>query len=978
MKQLTTLTETCAWLKAEVVGTLRSDSRKVVEGDAFIAWPGTATDGRAYVEQALAQGAQACLVEHEGLHAFGHAPWIASSKVASFKGLKAMTAAIADRFYNHPSQALTLVAITGTNGKTSSAWWIASAMSKLAGTPPPRCAVVGTLGIGQPPHVIPNGLTTPDPVLLQTELANLFEQGITHCAIEASSIGIDEHRLDSTAIKVAVFTNFSQDHLDYHGSLEAYWKAKRKLFDWPSLAHAVVNIDDDKGFELAKELASSSLDLWTTSLRQPARLYASELKASPQGIAFSVTEQALEQGKPGAPTTVRLVCPIVGNFNVANLLGVIGALRCLGYNLQNIANACADLPAVPGRMELITCKGQPAVVVDYAHTPDALAKALQALEPAAREAGGKLWCVFGCGGDRDASKRPLMAAAAEQFADHLIVTNDNPRLEDPLVILADIDRGFSERTERRLIANRTDAIRTAISQAQTNDIILVAGKGHEPYQDIAGQRHPYSDIDTARAILTSQAGTDAMMCLQDASVLLANATLTGDGTPTFRALATDTRTLVAGDLFVALIGDNFDGHGFVGIAKERGAVGAIVSHALPEVDLPQIIVQDTRMALGQLAAAWRHRFDLPVIAVTGSNGKTTVTQMIAAIFKEADGRHALATQGNLNNEIGVPLMVQQLREHHVHAVFELGMNHPGEIATLASIAQPTVALVNNAQREHLEFMHSVDNVARENGSVILALPRTGIAVFPANDLYTPLWRTMAGDRPAITFSLATGADVVATSIHWAQGRWEVSASTPQGDCSFQLAIAGRHNVLNALAALACALAAGISPTVAAAGLSHFEPVKGRSRSFALQWGATTAQGARTLSMVDDTYNANPDSMKAAVDVLAELPKPSLLVVGDMGEVGDNSEQFHTELGRYAKTMGVTRLMCTGPDSLFTARAFGAGEHFESMQSLCEAVIKAAPTHASILVKGSRFMKMERVIAALTLAAKEREGTPYVA
>jgi murE/murF fusion protein len=978
MKQLTTLAETNAWLKAQVTGALRSDSRQVAAGDAFIAWPGAATDGRAYIEQALAQGARVCLVEHEGLQTYRGQPWFTSDKVASFTGLKAVTAAIADAFYGHPSQKMVMVAITGTNGKTSSAWWIASVMSKLAGTPHPQCAVVGTLGIGQPPHVVPNGLTTPDPVLLQTELAKLVQQGITHCAIEASSIGIDEHRLDSTAIKVAVFTNFTQDHLDYHGNLDAYWQAKRKLFDWPSLAHAVVNIDDVRGHALAKELASTPLDVWTTSLHQPARLTASHLLASPLGIAFDVTENSLTQTKPSAPATVRMACPVVGTFNVANLLGVVGALRSLGFELQDIADACTNLPAVPGRMELITTQGQPAVVVDYAHTPDALAKALQALEPAARAAKGKLWCVFGCGGNRDAGKRPLMAAAAEQFADHLIVTNDNPRLEDPKAILADIDRGFSTGTQRVHIANRADAIRTAISQAQANDIILVAGKGHEPYQDVGGQHIPYSDIDTTCAILSSQAGTDTMMHLQDAQSLLNNAELSGDGTAAFRALATDTRTLIAGDLFVALTGDNFDGNAFVGIAKEKGAVGAIVSHAVPDVDMPQIIVQDTRLALGQLATAWRRRFDLPVIAVTGSNGKTTVTQMIAAIFQEADGRHALATQGNLNNDIGVPLMVQKLREHHVHAVFELGMNHPGEIATLAAIAQPTVALVNNAQREHLEFMHSVDNVARENGSVILALPADGTAVFPANDPYTPLWRSMASHRATLTFSLAPGADVVATSVQWVQGRWQVMASTPQGDCSFQLAIAGRHNVQNALAALACALAAGISPVIAAAGLSRFLPVKGRSRSFALPWGAPAARAAHTLSMVDDTYNANPDSMKAAVDVLAELPKPTLLVVGDMGEVGDHSEQFHTELGHYAKAMGIDHLMCTGRDSIFAAKAFGAGEHFESMQSLCAAVVEAAPTQASILVKGSRFMKMEQVITALTLAATEREGTPHVA
>jgi UDP-N-acetylmuramoyl-tripeptide--D-alanyl-D-alanine ligase len=288
---------------------------------------------------------------------------------------------------------------------------------------------------------------------------------------------------------------------------------------------------------------------------------------------------------------------------------------------------------------------------------------------------------------------------------------------------------------------------------------------------------------------------------------------------------------------------------------------------------------------------WRGRFAVPLITVTGSNGKTTVKQMLATVLHHVHGNHHLATKGNLNNDIGLPLTLLRWRANHERAVIEMGMNHPGEIAYLADIAQPTVALVNNAQREHLEFMGSVEAVARENGSVFTFTAPTGTAVFPADEPYTDLWRGLAGGRKVMTFAMNGGADVFAKAAHWKGGAWQVHASTPEGDCHFTVNVAGRHNVKNALAALACAMASGISAQQAALGLSKFEAVKGRSRSMQIDLNG------RPITVIDDTYNANPDSMKAAVDVLADLPQPSLLVVGDMGEVGDNGPAFHRELGQ---------------------------------------------------------------------------------
>jgi len=443
------------------------------------------------------------------------------------------------------------------------------------------------------------------------------------------------------------------------------------------------------------------------------------------------------------------------------------------------------------------------------------------------------------------------------------------------------------------------------------------------------------------------------------------ARLVGDGTTPLLRVHTDTRSLQSGDLFVALKGERFDANGFLADARAAGAAAAVAHQGLESAGLAGIEVPDTLLALGALAAGWRTALHPPLIGVTGSNGKTTVTQMIASVLRAWKGEAAFATQGNFNNDIGVPLMLLRLRASHEAAVIELGMNHPGEIAYLADIARPTVALVNNAQREHLEFMQTVEAVARENGSVFGALPQSGVAVFPADDDYLPVWRELADGRRSVTFG-ASG-DVCCASALWAGGAWRVRIDTPDGAFDTTLQIAGRHNVTNALAVTACAWAAGVPLEDIARGLAAFVPVKGRSRAFGI------TQNGRPITVVDDSYNANPDSMQAAIDVLAELPGPQLLVVGDMGEVGDQGPQFHAEAGTHARERGISQLFALGAQSTHAAQAYGpAARHFEDMASLQTAVQQALPTVGSILVKGSRFMKMEQVVQALEAGTQQAQ------
>ena len=456
-----------------------------------------------------------------------------------------------------------------------------------------------------------------------------------------------------------------------------------------------------------------------------------------------------------------------------------------------------------------------------------------------------------------------------------------------------------------------------------------------------------------------------MMTLAQAHALLPGSVLVGDGGIRIERVHSDTRTLRPGDLFVALRGERFDGHDFLVQAHAAGAVAALAETGLGAA-LPGLRVGDSLQALQQLAAAWRARFELPLIAVTGSNGKTTVTQMIAAILRAWHGSGMLATAGNLNNHIGVPLTLLRLRQddqtwHHA-AVLELGMNHPGEIALLARWAAPTVAVINNAQREHQEFMASVEAVARENGSVITALGAAGTVVIPADDAHAPLWRGLAGSRRVFTFATRGAADVTA-SASWqaADACWAITLHTPAGRAETTLYQAGRHNLHNALAAAAAALAAGAPLPAVAQGLASFLPVAGRSQTLALRLRG------QALTLVDDSYNANPDSVLAAIDVLATLPAPRWLVLGDMGEVGTQGPAFHAEVGAYAQQRGIDHVWAAG--ALCTHVA--AERHFDTVAALLQA-LGDAPTAASALVKGSRFMHMEQVVQALK-AAHEREA-----
>ena len=481
-------------LQGVAASALCADSRRLAPGDVFVAMPGARTDGRAHIADAVARGAAAVLWESQG-----QSPPALTVPNVAVAGLAAISGELARRVFGAPSDALWMLGVTGTNGKTSVSLWLAQALSAAGRS----CAVVGTLGSGQPGALEASANTTPDAISLQRRLADFVASGVQACAMEVSSIGLAEGRVAEVDFDVAIFTNLTRDHLDYHPSMEAYAQAKRALFEAPGLAAAVLNLDDACGRELALALAASGLRRIGYTLGD-ATIVAHLVDELIAGDALELGAAGIRMRVHLGAASVSVAAPVLGRFNAANLLAVLGGLLASGISLQAAAAHLAQVEAPAGRMQAVPGRAdQPLLVVDYAHTPDALEQVLLTLREVARARGGRLLCLFGCGGERDAGKRPLMGELAERLADRVVLTSDNPRGEQPAAIIDDILRGMANRPE--VEADRERAIKLAVSAAAARDLLLIAGKGHESYQETGGRRLPFSDLAIACAALESWA-----------------------------------------------------------------------------------------------------------------------------------------------------------------------------------------------------------------------------------------------------------------------------------------------------------------------------------------------------------------------------------------------------------------------------------------------------------------------------------------
>lgn len=905
-----------------------ADSRRIAGiggAAAFLAYPGGDDDGRRHIADAVKKGAAAVLWEPEGFS------WNASHKVANapVAGLRGYAGAIADYIYGSPSARLFVAAVTGTNGKTTTAWFAAQLLK--------NAAVIGTLGAGVPgKKMTATTTTTPDVAETHRLLRAFADDGIAAVVMEASSHGISQNRLANVRLDCAVLVNLGRDHLDYHGDLRAYWRAKAKLFDTPGINSAIINGGDKNAAALIDDVPMPVLtfcrDDKPVYVKNPTLLWRADGGIVAEGEAFFIDPRTLA----------------FGGCNIDNMLAAFLIARSAKMKWRDIIAAAGKLQLPPGRMQQV---GKSRIYIDYAHTPDALSAALCTMGGE-----GRRIVVFGCGGGRDKGKRAKMGEVAGRYADVAFLTDDNPRDEKPEDIRDAIAAGFYKQVKKgkggkggkgscelRIIPGRAKAIAAAVCAMGGDDIVLVAGKGHEEYQQTGKRRISFSDIAIAgREWEKKLRRRGKPMTTTLAAVICGGESFGGNAN--FRGAAIDTRQLQKGNLFVALRGRNADGHQFVGEAKKRGAAAAMVERQIT-IDIPQIVVGDCARGLAALARQWRHYdcgFDGTVAAITGSNGKTTVKGMLASILAAAVGEKFVhQSEGNKNNLLGLPLSLLQLNKRHKYAVLEAGMDAPGELSQLGDIAMPDVAVITNAQRAHLGGFDSVAAIARAKGEV-LASAKT--AVLNADSPYFSFWRKQCRRRCNVaSFGFGKKAQT--------RGRAATGGATIDGIGFIPLAVAGEHNAVNALAAAAAARVLAIDNAAIAEGLQKFNGVAGRLQFRRAACGAL---------VIDDTYNANPDSMLAAFAVLAKQPGRKIAALGDMLALGENAAKEHQNIA--AALPKDTLLMTTGA---MMKKAGGA--HFDDKDKLARALrreLKNGGNNAAVLVKGSRGMKMETVADAV--------------
>ncbi|MDP4800518.1 MAG: UDP-N-acetylmuramyl-tripeptide synthetase [Burkholderiaceae bacterium] len=984
-------------------GRLLSSTQMLTPLDWFVVRPGRHHDLSALLSAAKTRQPRGLVFDAE--NAASVADWFErqpqpewSPDMESVEGLARRSGWIASGFHGEPSMALEVVGITGTNGKSSVVHGLAEGLARLGR----RTASIGTLGVfsfkGAADPTLPvdrhglqgPGLTSLDPVELHEVLARLRDQGVQWVFLEASSIGLEQGRLEGCRLVAAGITNLSHEHLDVHGTMPAYASAKALL---PACFGVQVVVAMER-LRLAQDQSSQILARAVDASPKPIWVGTTESSQAPQRIVCEAITQAGQYcrwriGK----TEVGFILPTWGHHNLENA-GLIGGLLLeLGISLQEAVLVLSGLDLPQGRLEQVRSEDdqpRPMVLIDYAHTPDALSMVLSALRPVAQSRAGRLVVVFGCGGDRDRSKRPLMGRSAAEAADLVILTADNSRSESTATIIEDIRSGIAPDQQHRIRIqeDRHEAIHMAIESARAQDVVVLCGKGHEKTQLLGDQCLPFDESLIAGA---ARRAWRAPWTLRDLLPILDRAGLSGarwltpptDPTQVVMGVSIDSRRCPAGSLFAAILGERFDGHDFLPEAANQGAVAALVCrHGTDQptdqsMGLPLLMVPDTIAALGALAAAWRADWPGRLVAVTGSNGKTTVKEMIASIMRAAVGRRSQwATPGNLNNQIGLPLSLLGLRSRHRLAVMEIGMNHPGEVLSLALMAKPDLAVVTNAQREHQEFMGTVQACAHENGSVFESLGGQGVVIYPRDPLHESIWASQAAGRSACRFGLATDAcaaqepsvvaEVLAHPTDLAPVSLSLERRSGDGDCQtlhgIRLAGFGEHLARNAAAAAAVGVALGLRDSEVTDGLAAFEVVAGRGRVMSLPDGG---------QLIDDSYNANPDSVRAAMLALSATAGPVAMALGDMGEVGEQGPAFHDEVLRYAAELGLNQLFLLGDAMRSAGQRAGiplCEDGFEAWSASIQDWLRTEQSKGhrpTLWLKGSRFMRMERLIEPLT-------------
>ena len=973
----------------EDVTAVTSDSRKVISGSLFVAVPGDKTDGRLFIPDAIRNGCLAVVVE--GQEEVGEL----SVPVIRTHDCHEAISELAAAWHGYPAEGMRLIGITGTNGKTTCSWLI-EGMLVAAGYRP---GVIGTVNYRYHErdglHILQEApLTTPDPVALQRLLRTMADKGVTHVIIEVSSHALQQKRLGRTCFDVALFTNLSRDHLDYHHTMGQYFAAKQQLFQRhlkPSGTAVVVTGPHAEGVDWGEILCGAI----TNNLLIRCGISAEKCEVRADKVAQTVEGFHCIMDLRGE--MVSFASSLTGGYNVLNVLAAAGVGLGLGLPNDQIREGLASVGRVPGRLERVRLPGEavpagPVVFVDYAHTPDALENVLNTLRDLANR---RLICVFGCGGDRDRGKRPQMGAIAARYADVVLVTSDNPRTENPETILEEIvagvaDCGMERHTLEELLGgssqvggyavmgDRRKAIATACSLAAPGDSLLIAGKGHENYQIIGTVKHFFDDRLEA---------INGLVHWNERHLMAATGgkVMSGEQRTLFHEIVTDSRKLVSSDVFVALSGEIFDGHQYIDAAIENGAAAIIAEQMPPEFRAGVLYIQvnDSLRALGDLAA-YRRRLlgrDVKIAAITGSSGKTTVKEMVAAIFAVAlEGTRTgidplLKTRGNFNNLVGLPLSLLPLEAGNRLAVLEMGMNVPGEIARLAEIADPDIGCINNVHPAHLQGLGSIAGVASAKGELFIGMRPDAIRVVNCDDPHVRAQARKSGGTQ-IGYAATSGGRRhnplirVTRQINLGERGMRFTLHLGQWSRRITVPVPGSHNVGNCAAAAAISHAAGIAPEIIVQGLRHYAPSVDKRLAISELPGG--------LKVVNDAYNANPASMAAGLHTMAAFGENCRRVaaLGDMLELGPASADLHAGIGALAASLGYDSLLLTGAQASSVARAALAGgmstedvqifpDHRAMADWLCRMLATGNLGKGDwLLIKGSRGMRMEQLLDEL--------------
>ncbi len=897
------------------ISAVRYSSRDVQPGDLFVAISGFVTDGHKYIQDAIKRGAAAVLCEKDMPE---NVPWV---KVSSSREALAVLGA---NWYGHPAKSMKIIGVTGTNGKTSVTYLLKELLEKALKV---KVGLIGTICNLIGDAALETERTTPESFELQGLLAKMREAGCQYVVMEVSSHALALSRVGGMEFAVGAFTNLTKDHLDFHKTMPAYAAAKALLFS--CCKEGVFDIDGPWADTM---MAAATSTKYTVSTK-----YAANLRAKNAILASDHIEMDVWEGERCAHLTLG----IPGRFTVSNALVVLGIARRLGISLEAAVDALSLAKGVKGRIEVVPTPGKDyTVLIDYAHTPDGLENVLRSVRDFCK---GRIITVFGCGGDRDKTKRPLMGEIAARLSDYVIVTSDNPRTEVPMEIIRDILQGIGEEKKALLVEeNRRKAIRLALQEAKKDDMIILAGKGHETYQILGTEK---LHLDEREEVATA---LGYGLTLQQAAAFC-----NGKVAPRFAELRFfganfDTRRLKEGELFVALQGAR-DGHDFVPAALEKGAAAVLASKPLGE-NTPAIYVEDTTLALQSLAKGYRECLNLLSVGITGSVGKTTTKEMIAAVLEQ--GYVTQKTAENFNNGIGLPVSVLGLRETCRAAVLEMGMNHAGEIAALTAIAQPDIAVITNIGTMHIENLGSQEGILQAKLEILQGLRPGGRVIFCGDDEYLSKAAKNCG---AVTYGLGEHNDVRATDIAETETGTRFTIHTWHGAFSVELPVAGKHNVLNALAAATVGM-------ICKLGEAEIQKALGNFRNTGMRQNIYTKNGIRIL---EDCYNAGPESMAAALEVLKKSPGRKIAALGGMLELGAFAPRAHYAVGQKAAEL-CDALFAYGENSEEYVRgARDAGltqaQSFPSHEALAQALKETLRAGDNLLVKGSRGMKMEKVL-----------------